>query len=196
MTDSPRIVAVVLAAGAGTRFAGPGHKLHADLGGRTVLARALDHAVEADIGTVVVVVAEPGAHPLPAGVLEVVNPRWADGQATSLWAGIDAAAALGADAVVVGLGDQPGIEPTAWRAVAMIDAAIVVATYDGRPGHPVRLAADVWPRLPRSGDTGARAVVREHPELVQAVPCGGSPSDIDTQEDLRQWQSNSSTSSP
>ncbi len=157
MTDIPRVVVVVLAAGAGTRFAGPGHKLHADLGGRSVIARALDHALAADIGTVVVVVPEAGAHPLPAHVTEVVNPRWFDGQATSLWAGIDTAAGLGADAVVVGLGDQPGIEPSAWRAVAVTDAPIAIATYDGRPGHPVRLRADVWARIPRSGDAGARA---------------------------------------
>ena len=196
MTERPRVVAVMLAAGAGTRFAGPDHKLHAELDGRTLLARALDHVLAADLGPVLVVVGEAGAHPLPAEVAEVVNPRWADGQATSLWAGIDAASALGAEAVVVGLGDQPDIEPGAWRAVANTDAPIAVGTYDGRPGHPVRLRSDVWARIPRSGDAGARAVVREHPELVKAVPCGGSPSDIDTQEDLRRWQNNSSTSSP
>ena len=161
-----------------------------------MLARALDHVLAAELGPVLVVVPATGSYPLPTGVTEVVNAAWSDGQATSLRAGIDAAAALGADAVVVGLGDQPGIEPSAWRAVAMTDAPIAVATYDGRPGHPVRLRADVWPHLPHTGDAGARTVVRERPELVKAVPCGGSPSDIDTQEDLRRWQSNSSTSSP
>lgn len=197
MTSSDTaVVAVVLAAGAGSRFDGPGHKLAADIGGRTLLERALDHALAAAVGPVVAVVPSTGAHRLPAGVTELVNPDPEAGQATSLWVGIDHAQTLGADAVVVGLGDQPGIEPAAWRAVAALDAPIVVASYDGRPGHPVRLRADVWPRLPREGDRGARALVREHPELVTALPCGGSPFDIDTQEDLRRWQNNSSTSSP
>ncbi|MFV0308515.1 MAG: NTP transferase domain-containing protein [Desertimonas sp.] len=194
--SSPPVVALVLAAGAGRRFVGAGHKLDADVGGRTILDRALGHALEAGIGPVVAVVGAPGAHRLPAGVIEVVNDRWPEGQATSLLAGIARAHDLGASAVVIGLGDQPGIEPTAWRAVAAVDEPIVVATYGGRHGHPVRLRADTWPLLPATGDSGARDVLRGHRELVTAVPCDGSPFDIDTVEDLRTWQSNSSTSSP
>lgn len=192
----PPVVVVVLAAGAGRRFEGPGSKLAAAVAGRTVLDLALDHALAAGIGPVVAVVPAAGAYPLPPGVTELVNPRADAGQATSLGVGIDHARSLGAAAVIVGLGDQPGIEPAAWRAVAAVDAPIAVATYAGRFGHPVRLRADVWPQLPRSGDRGAGDLLREHPELVTALPCDGSPFDIDTVEDLRQWQSNSSTSSP
>ena len=36
-------VALILAAGAGSRFRGPGHKLDAPLRGRPVLERAVDH---------------------------------------------------------------------------------------------------------------------------------------------------------
>lgn len=205
----PTVVAVVLAAGAGTRFRQDaqdgGHKLSAKLSGsaavdpgsgataadRTVLEAALDHALAAEIGPVVVVT---GAAPdvVPAHQRDAVeihhNPRWADGQITSLHTGIDAARAHGADAVVVGLGDQPFIDPSAWRAVAAADAPIAVATYDGRRGNPVRLAAEVWELLPTTGDEGARALMRVRPELVREVPCTGSPTDIDTTEDLRRWQ--------
>jgi molybdenum cofactor cytidylyltransferase len=81
-------VAVVLAAGAGTRFAGQGHKLDASIGDRSVLTRAVDTAVEAAVGPVVVVTAAQVTTPLPASVVHVVNDRWADGQMSSLRAGI------------------------------------------------------------------------------------------------------------
>jgi molybdenum cofactor cytidylyltransferase len=188
-------VALLLAAGAGTRFTGGGHKLDATIGGRSVASRAVATAVEAAIGPVLVVT---GAHriSLPAGTAEVHNPHWADGQITSLRLGIEAARGLGATAVVVGLADQPFVTPDAWRALAASTSPIAVATYDGRRGNPVRLHESVWHLLPDSGDEGARALIRVRPDLVEQIPCAGSPADIDTEEDLRQWQKNSSTNSP
>ncbi len=192
MTSSPRptVLAVVLAAGAGSRFAGPSHKLAVPIGGRTVLDRAVDAAVAAGIGPVVVVT---GAHrpALPAGVTELHHPDWSEGQATSLAVAIDHAAALGVEAVVVGLGDQPFVDAEAWRRVAAATAPIAVATYDGVRGTPVRLAAAVWPLLPRTGDEGARHLMRMRPDLVDLVPCPGSGADIDTWEDLQPWLNDS-----
>ena len=190
------IVAVLLAAGAGTRFRGPGHKLDAPVGGRSILDRAVGTALAAAVGPVVVVTAGQIRTTLHPSVVHVVNDRWADGQATSLHAGIAAAKDLGASAVVVGLGDQPFVTAEAWRAVAATDGPIVMASYGGRRGHPVRLRHDVWNLLPTDGDEGARVLLRLRPDLVTAVPCDGSPIDIDTVEDLRRWQNNSSTSSP
>ena len=189
------MVAVVLAAGAGSRFRGPGHKLDAAVGGRSLVDRAVGAALSAGIGPVVVVTAGQLATDIHPSVVHVVNERWAEGQSTSLRRGLDAARDLDAGAVVIGLGDQPFVTPAAWRAVAATDAAIGVATYDGTRGHPVKLRADVWHLLPTDGDAGARALMRLRPDLVAAVPCDGSPIDIDTVEDLRRWQNNSSTSS-
>jgi molybdenum cofactor cytidylyltransferase len=129
-------------------------------------------------------------------VTHVVNDQWADGQMSSLRAGIAAARQLDAPAVVVGLGDQPFVSVDAWRTVAATGAAIAVATYGGRRGHPVRLAAETWGLLADAGDEGARALMRLRPDLVTEVPCEGSSIDIDTVEDLRKWQKSSSTSSP
>lgn len=184
-------VAVVLAAGAGSRFHGPDHKLSATIDGVPVLQRAVDTVVEAAIGPVVVVVGDHSLPDLPDEVLVVHNPRWHEGQITSVRCGIDAARRAGADAVVIGLGDQPFVTPEAWRAVAASAAPIAVATYDGRRGNPVRLGTAVWPLLPESGDEGARSVIRMHPDLVEHVPCTGSAADIDTLEDLERWQSRS-----
>jgi molybdenum cofactor cytidylyltransferase len=196
----PTSVVVLLAAGAGNRFEGDGHKLlamlpaTADHGAQTVFERSLTHAVDADIGPIVVVtgaadIARGGALSRPQ-VSICHNDRWAQGQSTSLHAGIDAARSLGATSVVVGLADQPGIGPDAWRTVAATDGAIVVATYAGRRANPVKLDRTVWPLLPTSGDEGARALMRVRPELIREVPCSGHPTDIDTTEDLRRWQNN------
>jgi len=194
-TSASTVVAVVLAAGAGSRFRGPTHKLDAPVGGRALVARAVETALAAGVGPVVVVTAGQLTTALHPAVVHVVNERWADGQMTSLRCGIEAARDLGGTAVVVGLGDQPFVTADAWRTVAACDAPIAVATYDGRRGHPVRLRDDVWDLLPVGGDEGARALMRLRPDLVAAVPCDGSPIDIDTVEDLRRWQNNSSTSS-
>jgi len=190
------VVAIVLAAGGGTRFAaqaGPGgaHKLLADLGGRRVVDHAIAHALEAGIGPVVVVT---GAVPLtlPAGVIDAHHPEWASGQAGSLRRGLAEADALGADAAVIGLGDQPGVPAEAWRRIAAAPPAwqIVVASYDGRRGpNPVRLPRSLWAEVPTAGDEGARSLMRRQPELVHEVACPGSAHDIDTLEDLQRWTS-------
>lgn len=183
----PGTAAVVLAAGGGTRFVAPdgGHKLLAPWRGRPVVWWAMSAAVEAGIGPVWVVTgAADLTGVLPAGVRSLPNPRWAEGQATSLAVAVAAADAEGLDAVVVGLGDQPRIPPAAWSVVAAAGAPVAVATYLGRRANPVRLARSVWPLLPGSGDAGARVLIRRRPDLVEEVACPGDPVDIDTVEDL------------
>jgi CTP:molybdopterin cytidylyltransferase MocA len=179
------VVAVVLAAGEGRRFTGPSHKLRAPLGGRSVLGHAVRAALESGIGPVVVVT---GAHDvsdlLPDGVAEVAAPDWAEGQSRSLAAGVGAADRLGASAVVVGLGDMPGVGPGPWRTVAAAPGEVVVATYDGRRRLPVKLARSVWGDLPTEGDEGARELMRRRPELVVDVPVEGDDRDVDTVADL------------
>lgn len=190
------VAAVILAAGGGARFrtsqppgASTRSKLLAHRDGRPLLTYAIAPALAAGLDEVVVV---SGATDLsgvmPAGVSIVQNDRWADGQATSLAAGLAWCADRGHEAAVVGLGDIPGLTAAAWRAIASAPGGpIVFATYGGRRGHPVRLDAEVWPLLPTEGDEGARVVAKAHPEYVTEQPCEGDLTDIDTVEDLAQW---------
>lgn len=182
---------MLLAAGGGSRFDGPEHKLRTLLDGSELFERSLAHVITAAIGPVVVIT---GATDLsvPPPALERRNPDWRLGQAVSLQVALTVAAELAAEFVVFGLADQPGIHPSTWRAVA--DAApehlIVVASYDGRRGpHPVRLHRSLWPLLPATGDGGAKELVRNHPALVHEVVGEGTAFDIDTLEDAQQWKS-------
>ena len=178
-----RTAAVVLAAGGGSRFA-DGHKLLAPFRGRALVTWAAEAAEAAALDETVVVVGDiPLTDVLPGPVTVVPNPDWAAGIATSLWAGLQAV--VDYDAVVVGLADQPLIPASAWRAVAGSKSPVAVATYGGRRRNPVRLARSVWPLLPTTGDEGARALMRDHPDLVSEVPCDGDPADVDTVGDLR-----------
>ena len=165
------IAAVVLAAGAATRFGSPKQLV------------LVPHVVAAlrgarDVSEIVVVT---GAHPFQPAVGRAVHARdWERGPGASLRAGLRS---LGTDveAAVVVLGDGPDLAPAAvdrvvgaWRGG---DEPIVAASYDGERGHPVVIGRPAWPDVP---DEGARALP------ARLVPCDdlGHPRDVDTPDDL------------
>jgi molybdenum cofactor cytidylyltransferase len=150
---------------------------------------ALDNVIEAGLDvTLVITGAADLSAVLPPGVVTIDNSQWEEGIATSLQHAVARARQLELGAIVVGLGDQPLVPLAAWRAVAASTAPIAVATYAGARRNPVRLAGSVWEDLPRSGDEGARVLMRSHPELVEEVACSGDPFDVDTLDDIAQAQ--------
>ena len=181
-------LAVVLAAGSGARFVGPTHKLLAPLRGKPVVRWSIEHALEAGLDETIVVTGAATLHDvIPPGATEVHNQDWAKGQASSLQAAVAHARRRGHDAIVVGLGDLPGIPAEAWRLVAGSGADLATAVIDGKRTPPVRIGASLWGELPSDGDEGARVLMRSRPELVVPVTCPGTPVDIDTAEDLVRW---------
>ncbi len=163
------VTAVVLAAGAASRFGGPKQAL--------LLPEVLRRVRDSSVADILVVA---GAHPLETDARVVQCPDWDRGPGASLRCGL---AALGGDveAAVVVLADGPDLSPAAVDRVvaAWRDGAgdVVAASYDGDRGHPVVLARPAWNRIP---DEGARAL---DPVLI---PCDdlGSPGDVDLADEI------------
>jgi CTP:molybdopterin cytidylyltransferase MocA len=187
------IAGLVLAAGASSRLRGPVPKQLLELDGRPLVQHAVDAAAGAGLEPVVVVVGHLGdrveeAVSLPAGGRVVSNPEYRSGQAGSLKAGL-AALPDEADAAVILLGDQPGVESGTIRLVVgeflRTGTPIVQARYGDGPGHPVLLGREVWPLLESlTGDRGARDVIAAHPELrTEVTVAGPAPRDVDTTEE-------------
>ncbi len=185
------VAAVVLAAGAGSRF--PGTKQVAEVDGLPLVAHAVATAHASEIDRVLVVVGHDGEEVARAagrgGAVQVIwNPDHRHGQSSSLRAGIDAASELeGVEVVVILLGDQPHVSPEAVRGVTAAvrgGAEAARARYDDGPGHPVALARRVWPRIVRvEGDVGARTILPTLALTHVRVP-GRAPVDVDTTSDL------------
>jgi molybdenum cofactor cytidylyltransferase len=192
------VVAIVLAAGAGTRFGSA--KQLAPLNGRPLLQHPLDALASAGIDDVVVVLGEDAAAIEAAiawrGERRRVNPRPGDGLASSLRVGLDAAAEdPAAEAVLVVLGDQPSIRPDVLRAVVAAaeatDRPIVRPRYaaDGAP-NPVLVRREAWALAAGlDGDRGLGPLIARHPDLVHELPVEGSIPDVDTPADLAALES-------
>lgn len=191
-TDGARVVisAVVLAAGAATRF-GATKQLRA-VRGKPLAQHAVD-AASPVVDEVVVVLghdadAVEASLAVPPGGRVVRNPRYGHGQSTSLAAGLRACAADSQAAVVL-LADQPGIGDRHVRALVeafrATDAPILRIRFRDAPG-PALLARSVWPEAGRlTGDVGARALFDADPERVRWVSVDeDAPPDVDVPEDL------------
>jgi CTP:molybdopterin cytidylyltransferase MocA len=192
-----RVAAVVLAAGAASRFGSP--KALARLDGRPILEHVLDAVREAGIEQIVVVLGtaadeiEEGIRWLDERLVRNPDPRYLS---SSLQVGVDAAAALDPDpsAVVIVMGDQPRTRPEVIRALIAAarrdDRPVVVPRYaDGGGANPVLLKADAFELVDEAtGDHGLGPVIEANDDLVLEVPVPGSNPDIDTPDDLRRLE--------
>ena len=164
------VAAVVLAAGASTRFGSPKQRILLD----PVLERV--HAA-ASVEDVLVVL---GAHEVETDTRTVRCPDWERGTGASLRCGLEALPP-DAEAAVVVLADGPDLSPAAvdrvvarWREGA---GEIVVASYGGERGHPVVIGRGAWASVPDGG-------ARELGAVLVACDDLGAPGDVDVPDDL------------
>lgn len=198
-----RVAAVVLAAGAGSRFGGG--KLLAPLDGRPVLQHVLDAIAAAGIRDVVVVLGADAAA-LEGAIAwrrerRIVNDRPDDGLGSSLRLGVEAVATASppADAVLVALGDQPRVRPAVIGSLlAAADEvgrtarpgtgrSVVAPRYADDPGrNPVLVRREAWHLFEEvAGDRGLGPLLERRPELVREVRVAGENPDVDTPDQLR-----------
>jgi CTP:molybdopterin cytidylyltransferase MocA/uncharacterized protein YndB with AHSA1/START domain len=163
------------------------------LAGKPLLQHPIDAAGEAGILDLRIVLGHAAdeiaaAIRVPPGGEVVVNAHHADGQSSSLRAGL-AAAPEGSRAAVILLGDQPWVRVEAIREVIdwhwVHGSPVVRAAYRGRPSHPVLMGRAAWAGVEAlRGDVGARALTATHLGRVDLAEVGGDPpEDVDTPED-------------
>lgn len=169
--------AIVLAAGLSRRMRGR-NKLLLPVGGVPVVFRSVATLLDVPFAEIVVVTGhestkiEDALTSLPVHFAH--NPRYEDGQMTSVRAGLEALWRPTL-AVMVCLADQALI--TSQDVVAIADAfferpgcAVLVPTFDGVRGNPIVLARDsVGKILERGASFGCKQFVSQNADLVTTV---------------------------
>jgi molybdenum cofactor cytidylyltransferase len=181
------VVGVLLGAGSSRRLGRPKQTL--PLGDTTVLGRTLRDAEASSLDRVVLVVGGAADETPTTTRAEVVhNAAYGTGCASSLLAGLDAAG--DADAIVMLLGDMPGVDAAvidgvvaAWRAD---ESWAAVSRYTDGLGHPFVFSAHSFDTLRGlHGDKAVWKIVDHEPaDRVRRIPVPRPlPHDIDTWPD-------------
>ena len=185
MPSPPAII--VLAAGESSRMGRLKQLLVHE--GRTLVRRAVESAIGAGEGPVVVVL---GAHETSvreelAGlpVTLVTNAAWSEGMASSIRAGVQAVPE--ASAVVLMLCDQPLLTTSTLK--ALVDKQresgrrIVACEYGGSLGVPALFDRSLFAELlALHGSHGAKKILEARRAEVGTVPFDGGDVDVDTPE--------------
>ena len=175
--SASRVAGLVLAAGSSERMGPDRNKLVEEVGGRALVAIAVDALGAAGIDPVFVVTGSEAeavrACLADRDVRFLHHPGWAEGMGSSLAAGMRGVREHGAfDGLLVCVGDLPGLRAEWVRAVVSAfeqafrerpeegPRAIAVAARAGRHGHPVVFGSEYFPPLAGlRGDRGGRALV-------------------------------------
>jgi molybdenum cofactor cytidylyltransferase len=192
------ISALILAAGESRRF--EGIKQLADINGKTLLNRVVDAYAQAGCSTIYVALganAEEIVRTLPS-YAEVVNVTdWQQGMGHSLSTALSSMKKselfTDTDKLMVGVADQVSIKTENLK--QLIDMAlsypskIVTASYNQIQGVPAIFGSNDFDGLCElDGDIGARAYIKRNMKRVIAVEMPSAAFDIDTKDDLYNWQ--------
>lgn len=184
-----RIAGIILAGGGSRRFGRP--KLLEIFDGEALIRRAVRAARDAGLDPIVVVLGADGPavrDALSKLAIQITNnPDWAEGQSSSVRAGLKMLAP-NVDGAVFLLADMPLVD--AELVCTLVETqrrslAPIVAPWTGeRWGNPVLFDRTTFEALSRiRGDQGGRALFKMY--SIEAVPWGQSAMlDIDTPDDL------------
>jgi molybdenum cofactor cytidylyltransferase len=186
---STEFACIVLAAGKSRRF-GHDKRLVKNNEGKTLLELALSSIPSGFKQRLLVL--HPGDDAIAAACAagwQVVYAELAEhGMGNSLAAAL--AHTADCSAVLVALADMPLVSPA--TIASLMEAArpdrIVVPFFEQQRGNPVMIGKDFLPELAElKGDSGARQLMRQHPELVVRVDVNDSGilRDIDTLAELQ-----------
>ncbi len=189
-TNCDRVFAVILAAGAATRFGSC--KQLADFSGEPLVRRATRTAAEICGNRSVLVTGhrwrdvQVASRPSPGCF--VINDAYECGLGSSLALGVTAVRHT-AEAVLVLLADQPLVTVghlrmllAGWRG----DPGVIVASeYAGAAGVPALFPATCFDRLcALRGDSGAQSLLRDPGYQVRTIRFADAAMDVDTPADL------------
>ncbi|HKA54004.1 MAG TPA: nucleotidyltransferase family protein [Candidatus Binatia bacterium] len=190
------ISGILLAAGESRRMGSPKALLR--YRGQTFIERGCLAFLDAGVEELIVVLGARAAElrqalPPHPGLRTVENPRYFQGQLSSLMAGIGALSPE-SEAAVVNLVDHPLVTAeTVGALIASFRAApvpILIAAHQGRRGHPVLFSSQVYGEILAAPlDRGAKVVVRKDPSRVREIQLDdpGILADIDTPEDYARY---------
>lgn len=198
--DPGGMVGVVLGAGRSSRFGAPKQLLPFE--DTTLLGQVVRNANASNLDQVVVVLGR-ASEELRASVdfgraVVVENTAYGTGCASSLLAGMDAAGES-CEALILLLGDQPGVRPefinfalAEWRRERPWAS---VTSYREKLGHPFIFAREAFDDLRGlHGDKAVWKLIEAYPDRVLRIEIEAAlPPDVDTPEDyemaLAHWRS-------
>lgn len=187
MTE-PFVAGLVLAAGGSSRLGRPKQLL--PYGGATLLDHTVATARACEFDQLIVALGGQSEKVRSrvnlSGADVVVNPSFGTGCSSSIAAAMEALDAR-ATALVLMLGDQPGVVPATVRVLlaARGDAPIAVCLYDDGRGHPFAFDHTTFDDLRGlHGDKAVWRMLDERAGEVEEVPVAGRvPLDVDTWAD-------------
>jgi molybdenum cofactor cytidylyltransferase len=182
------VTGLVLAAGGSSRLGRPKQTL--PFGDTTLLGHVLDSARACGFDQLLVALGGGSGEVCTnvdlTGTTVVDNPSYGEGCSSSIAAALPAIDER-SDVLVLMLGDQPGVGPTAVRTLLarVGDSPIAVARYEDGRGHPFAFRREVFPELAElHGDKAVwKLIERRAADVAEVGVPGRVPADVDTWED-------------
>lgn len=180
---------ILLAAGASRRMGSPKQLLQYK--GKSLLHHAIDTAIDAALGSVILTLGANAAslqkELQQKDILQVLNPDWHSGIASSISKGLQTAIAHNPEleGIIFMVCDQPFVQASLLQQLLQKHQAtqqtIIASQYQNTMGTPVFFHRTFFPELLQlKGDTGAKKLIYKYPDALECVPFEAGHLDIDT----------------